>query len=201
MEDCGSQEVDIMLCGAALVLLHLWISESTRRILQQKRIRLVLFSVFTSVSSFVNCGLIPNNENMMAFKEDSVLLLLLMPLVTMGGTMFPPCLNLLLWTLERTFPREELHYLKENAGQVGFDHLLPLKSSLFLAAFGVGFTWLQLVLFCCLQWNSEAARGLDSFRKVISGHFQSIVSRYSGESVFDLSFFSPALLAVYIVMM
>ncbi|CAN6452631.1 unnamed protein product [Victoria cruziana] len=194
--------ITVQLCGAALILSYLCIGGSTRKKLQRKRIGPVLFSIFTSVSSFSNCGLIPNNENMMAFKDDSLLLLMLMPLVTMGGTMFPPCLNLLVWTPERTFPREELRFLKEKTWEVvGFDHLLPMKTSLFLAASAVGFTALQFVLFCCLQWHSEAAGGLDRFQKLVAGLFQSIASRYSGESVFDLSLLSPALLVVYIVMM
>ncbi|KAF3794603.1 Sodium transporter [Nymphaea thermarum] len=191
----------VQLCGIALILLYFCLNADARRILERKRINPVLFSVFTTVSSFASCGLIPTNENMMAFKEHSVLLIILIPLVMMGSTMFPPCVNLVVWVIKRAFPRAELNYLLEYAWELRFAHLFPLKNSLFLAASDLGFITVQFILFCFLEWNSEATEGLSAYQKVIGGLFQSVNSRHSGESAFNISLFSPALLVVYIIMM
>ncbi|CAN6452633.1 unnamed protein product [Victoria cruziana] len=191
----------VQLCGIAMILIYFFLNAGARKILERKRINPVLFSVFTTVSSFASCGLIPTNENMMAFKEHSSLLIILIPLVMMGSTMFPPCVNLVMWVIKRAFPRAELSYLLENARELRFAHLFPLKNSLFLAASDLGFITLQFILFCFLEWNSEAAAGLGAYQKVIGGIFQSVNSRHSGESAFDISLFSPALLVVYIIMM
>lgn len=53
----------VQLCGEALLLLYLCLSESTRIILERKRIGTVLFSVLALISPFTICVLISNDEN------------------------------------------------------------------------------------------------------------------------------------------
>ncbi|EEF38315.1 hypothetical protein RCOM_0422820 [Ricinus communis] len=52
----------------------------------------------------------------------------------------------------------------------------------------------QFVLFCSLEWNSEALNGLNSFQKIIGVLFQTVNSRHTGETIVDLSAISPAIL-------
>ncbi|KAK1268768.1 Sodium transporter HKT1 [Acorus gramineus] len=52
----------------------------------------MVFSVFITVSSFVNCGFVPTNENMIPFKTNPGILFLIIPLILGGNTLFPAIL-------------------------------------------------------------------------------------------------------------
>ncbi|KAA8535717.1 hypothetical protein F0562_030720 [Nyssa sinensis] len=60
---------------------------------------------------------------------------------------------------------------------------------------------IQLVVFCSLEWHSEAMDGLNSYQKFVGSLFEVANSRHTGESVVDLSILSPAVLVLFIVMM
>lgn len=187
--------------GSTLISLYILLVPSARQVLKQKGLQVQIFSVFATVSTFTNCGFIPTNENMTVFNKNSGLLLLLIPLVLFGNTLYGPCLRLVIWVLEMVTKREEFGYLLKNYGELGYDHLLSSMNCLCLAATVFGFILVQFVLFCSLEWNSEALSGLNSYQKLMGSLFQVVNSRHAGESVVDLSLLSPAILVVFIVMM
>lgn len=187
--------------GSTLISLYILLVPSARQVLKQKGLQVQIFSVFTTVTTFSNCGFIPTNENMAVFNKNSGLLLLLIPLLLFGNTLYGPCLWLVIWVLEMVTKREEFGYLLKNYGELGYDHLLSSMNCLCLAATVFGFILVQFVLFCSLEWNSEALSGLNSYQKVVGSLFQVVNSRHSGESVVDLSLLYPAILVVFIVMM
>ena len=89
----------------------------------------------------------------------------------------------------------------KNSRTLGYNHLLSDVHSIFLAMTVSGFMILQLLLFCILEWNSDSTAGLSAFQKLIGSLFQVANSRHAGESVFDLSLISPAMLVLFVLMM
>ncbi|XP_043715523.1 sodium transporter HKT1 [Telopea speciosissima] len=192
----------IHIVGSVLISMYLSYVPSARNVLENKGLHIVTFSVFTTVSTFTNCGFIPTNENMVVFSKHSGLLLLLIPQVLLGNTLYPPCLRFLIWVLGRFTNRVELNYLlMMNSNDIGYNHLLPFMHSCLLVVTVFGFIVVQFILFCCMEWNSEALMGLNSYQKLVAALFQSVNSRHTGESVVDLSVISPAILVLYVVMM
>ncbi|PKA67070.1 Sodium transporter HKT1 [Apostasia shenzhenica] len=108
------------------ILLYINCVSSVRGLLKKKQIDRLTFSIFAAISSFANCGFLPTNESMMAFRKNSGLLLLMMPLLLIGNTLFPLCLRGWLWALKKATKKEEFGYLlMENTREVDYDHLLP----------------------------------------------------------------------------
>ncbi|XP_031505693.1 sodium transporter HKT1-like [Nymphaea colorata] len=191
--------MSVNLLGSLMVFAYFKVIPSARRILNQKGLNVVTFSIFTTVSSFANCGFFPNNENMVVFREDSGLLWMVIGQILVGNTLYPVCLTLVIWALMKCFPRKEHEYLWKKGHELGYSHLFPWRSTVYLTISAVGFTVVQLIMFGFLEW--ESVSGISFYRKFVAGLFQSVNARHAGEMAFDLSVFSPALLVVYIVMM
>ncbi|KAI3967910.1 hypothetical protein MKX01_027093 [Papaver californicum] len=197
--------------GSLLVYIYMKVVPSASEVLKSKGINPLTFSVFSIISSFANCGYIPTNENMVVFRKNSGLLLLLIPQILFGNTLFPVCLRFVLWVLGRFSSRNELHYMlkitaKDSAKDeiIGFpakELLISTINSLYLVATVLGFILVQFVLFCSLEWNSEGLNGMNSYQKFIGALFQTANSRHAGENIVDLSTISPAILVVFVVMM
>ncbi|XP_022755514.1 probable cation transporter HKT7 [Durio zibethinus] len=189
--------------GIALVSLYLSLVSSAREVLKRKGLKLFTFSVFTTVSTFANCGFVPTNENMMVFSKNSLLLLILIPQVLLGNTLFPPCLRFSIWVVGKLVKKVESNskYLLENTKEIGYSHLLPRRHSSFLVVTVFGFIVVQILMFCLMEWNSEAVTGLNPSEKIVGLLFQSVNSRYAGETIIDLSIISPAILVLLVVMM
>ncbi|KAJ6758968.1 POTASSIUM TRANSPORT PROTEIN [Salix koriyanagi] len=127
--------------------------------------------VHITASTFSNCGFVPTNENMVAFKKNSGLLLILIPQILLGNT------------------------------EMGYGHLLSFSHSCLLAVTVLGFILVEFIIFCSMEWSSGALDGLNSNQKLIGALFQVVNSRHTGESVVDLSIISPAILVLFVVMM
>ncbi|KAK9099718.1 hypothetical protein Scep_023148 [Stephania cephalantha] len=191
----------VLVVGSAVVSMYIVVVSIAKEVLSNKGLEILTFSVFTTVSTFTNCGFIPTNENMIVFKNNSGLLLILIPQVLLGKTLYPSCLRLVIWVLQRFTKRKEFDYLLKNSSDIGCHHLLTGTHSVFFAATVFGFLVVQLVLFCSVEWNSGVLDGLSSYQKFMAALFQTVNSRHTGESVVDLSAISPAILVLFVVMM
>lgn len=84
-----------------MVSLYLAVISNARNVLKTKGLNLHTFWLFTTVSTFLSCGFVPTNENMMAFSKNFGLLLILIPQVLLGNTLLPSCLRFLIWVLRK----------------------------------------------------------------------------------------------------
>ncbi|KAI3945136.1 hypothetical protein MKW92_016599 [Papaver armeniacum] len=193
--------------GSILVYIYMKFVPSASKVLNSKGIDPLTFSVFSIVSSFVNCGYIPTSENMVVFRKNSGLLLLLIPQILFGNTLFPVCLRFVLWVLGRFSTKEELHYMLKITAKDEIirypakELLISAINSLYMLATVLGFVLLQFILFCSLEWDSEGLHGMSPYQKFIGALFQTVNSRHAGENIIDLSTISPAILVVFAVMM
>ncbi|KAI4346510.1 hypothetical protein L6164_007400 [Bauhinia variegata] len=191
----------VHLIGAAMVSLYLAVISSAAEVLKNKSLKQFTFSVFTVVSTFASCGFIPTNENMVVFSRNSGLLLILIPLMLLGNTLFPPCLRFLIWALRKLFKKQESEFLLKRTEEVGYKHLLPGLYSNFLVATVFGFVMVQSILLWAMDWDSEDLEGLNSYQKTVGVIFQTVNSRHTGETIMDLSTISAASLVLFVVMM
>ncbi|XP_054781819.1 sodium transporter HKT1-like [Prosopis cineraria] len=189
------------LVGSGLVSIYTSIVPSARQVLRNKGISIQTFSLFTIVSTIASCGFVPTNENMIVFKQNSGLLLLILPYVYLGNALYAPFVRFVIWVLEKVMKREEFTYILKNYKEIGYDHLLSGVHCWFLVATVFGLNLIQLVLFACMEWKSENMDGLNSYQKLIASLFQVSNARHAGESVFDLSGLSSAILVLFVVMM
>ncbi|CAI9099128.1 OLC1v1035899C1 [Oldenlandia corymbosa var. corymbosa] len=192
--------------GSTFIYMYYEIIPSAKKVLREKGLNLATFSVFTTVSTFANCGFIPTNENMMIFKKNSGLLLIMIPQILLGNTLYPACLRCFMWLLHKITKRDELKSILSNRNSsaiLGYDHLFSSLHSTCLAVTVVVFVVVQFVVFGVLEWNnsSEATSGLSAYEKVVGTLFQVVNSRHSGESVFDLSLITPAIIVLFVIMM
>ncbi|KAK3014864.1 hypothetical protein RJ639_007965 [Escallonia herrerae] len=193
--------VVVHVVGSSLIFLYISLVPSASQVLNKKGLRTLTFSIFTTISTFANCGFVPINENMVVFKKNSGLLLILIPQILMGNTLYPLCLWVLIRALKRVTKRVEFGYLLENWRELRYSHLLPTVRCFLLGATVFGFILAQWILFCSLEWKSQVTEGLNVHEKLVGSLFQVVNSRHAGEYVFDLSTVSPAILVLFVLMM
>ncbi|KAK1317968.1 putative cation transporter HKT6 [Acorus calamus] len=189
--------------GSISILVCLSVVSSVRGMLKKKgACESLFFSVFVTISSFANGGFIPLNENMAAFKNNSGLLLLIVPQILAGNVFFPPFLRLAIWASKRALGREEeSDYLLENSSEVGFHHLLSKHRSTLLAVTTGGLIVVLVIIFCWMEWDSEVLSRMDPYQKIVGGLFQSVNLRHAGESIVDISVLPAALLVLFVFVM
>ncbi|XP_019188745.1 PREDICTED: sodium transporter HKT1 [Ipomoea nil] len=193
--------VVIHVVGFTLVAMYIGFVPTAKQVLKQKGLDLTTFAVFTTVSTFSNCGFVPTNENMIVFKRNPGLLLILIPQILLGNTLYPACLRLAIWFLGKTTRRIEFRQILGSPNGLGYGHLFSGRRSGFLAATVFGLIFLQLTVFLALEWRSDAIAGLTGYEKVVGSLFVVVNSRHTGESILDLSLLAPAVLALIVVMM
>jgi Trk-type K+ transport system membrane component len=190
-----------IITGSVSILLYLIVVKQAGHMLIAKNINLVTFSVFTAVSSFGNCGFTPANENMILFRKNSFLLLLIIPQILAGNTLYPPLLRFSIWTLKKFTRKEEYAYLLQQPSIVRYKHLFSSKACIYLSFTVLGFILVQTIVFWGLEWDSEVLTGMDWYQKIVSFVFLAVNSRHAGETVIDLSKLSSAVLVLFAVMM
>jgi Trk-type K+ transport system membrane component len=193
--------VILHIIGLFGVSLYLTMIPSVKQVLKNKGLKMSTFSIFIIVSTFANCGFVPTNENMIVFRKNSGLLLILIPQLLVGNTIYPPCLRFCIWVLGKFYKKKECNYLLKNSEEVGYKHLLNGKHSVFLVGTVFGFVVVQFTLFCVMDWNSKGLKELNYYEKMIGVLFQSINSRHAGETILDLSILSQAVLLLFVFMM
>nr|ABK41857.1 putative sodium transporter HKT7-A2 [Triticum monococcum] len=192
--------VHVLGAGAiAAYILHA--SPAARRTLRDKALNVWTFAVFTTVSTFSNCGFMPTNENMAVFQRDTGLQLLLVPQVLVGNTLFAPLLAACVRAAAAATRRVELkETLKQGRELTGYSHLLPARRCGMLAATVAGFLAVQVAMLCGMEW-SGALRGMSAWEKVSNAVFLAVNSRHAGESTLDISTLAPAILVLFVLMM
>ncbi|GJM90342.1 hypothetical protein PR202_ga06613 [Eleusine coracana subsp. coracana] len=188
--------------GSSLsIYLYLILVPDAQGVLKRKGIGFVIFSVFTGISSVANCGFTPVNENMIIFQKNTILLLLIIPQVLAGNTLFAPCLRFMLWSFKKITRKEEYNFILEHSETIGYKHVMSSRECAYLMTTVIGFITMQTILFCSLEWSSEALQEMDSYQKIVGALFQSVNARHAGESIIDLSSLSAVVLVLYTVMM
>ncbi|KAL8255042.1 hypothetical protein R6Q59_033263 [Mikania micrantha] len=193
--------VCVQFLGVVSVLTYLNVISSAKTILKHKGLHFLTFSIFTVVSTFTNCGYVPTNENMLIFRKNSGLLLILIVPSLLGNTLFPPALRFLIWITGRFVKKSEARYLLNNSKQIGYHHLRSYQHSLFLLITVLVFIMVQFVLFSTMDWGLESLKGLNVYQKIVGILFQTVNSRHTGELVVDLSTVSGAVMVLFVLMM
>lgn len=192
----------VIITGSVSILLYLIVVKEAGHLLIAKGINLVTFSVFTAVSSFGNCGFTPANENMMLFQKNVFLLLIIIPQILAGNTLYPPFLRFSIWVLKKFTRKEEFYgYILRHPDKVRYKHLFSSKACIYLSMTVLGFVLVQAMVLCCLEWDSEVMKGMNWCQKIVASIFLSVNSRHAGESVVDLSKLSSAVLVLFVFMM
>ncbi|XP_071725445.1 cation transporter HKT1;3-like [Rutidosis leptorrhynchoides] len=191
----------VQILGVVSVLVYLNVISSAKNVLKQKGLNTFTFSIFTIVSTFASCGFVPTNENMIVFSKNSGLLLLLIPQILLGNTLYPSALRFSIWTLEKLKKKPETSYLLNNNKAIKFHHFLSHLHSSFLVVTVFVFILVQFILFSSMEWNSNSLSGLNNYQKFIGVLFQTINTRHTGETIVDLSAIAAASMVLIVVMM
>ncbi|KAL4564438.1 hypothetical protein LXL04_028502 [Taraxacum kok-saghyz] len=190
------------LLGFILIPIYLSIFPNINNLLKSKRLSPFTFVVFTTVSSFTNCGFIPVNENMIVFKKNSGLLLILIPQILFGYTLYPPCLRFCIWFAGKFVKKAEAKYLLETPSQeICYFHWLSARHSTFLTLTVFGFLLIQFAMFYSMEWNSEGLSELDNYERIIGVLFVIVNTRYAGETILDLWNIAPAIWVLFVFLM
>ncbi|PWA91132.1 cation transporter HKT6 [Artemisia annua] len=191
----------VQVLGVASVFVYMNVISSAKNVLKQKGIETFTFSLFTIVSTFASCGFVPTNENMMVFRKNSGLLLLLIPQILLGNTLYPSALRFSIWAIGKFTKKAETSYLLNNTKEIRFHHFLSHKHSSFLVVTVFVFIIIQFILFSSLEWSSDPLSGMNNYEKFIGAMFQTINTRHTGETIADLSTIAAASLVLIVVMM
>ena len=191
----------VHVVGAVAVAAYMRAAPGALRTLRRKALDVWTFAVFTTVSTFSSCGYMPTNENMIVFRRDVPLQLLLAPQALVGNTLFPPLLAACVWAAAGATGREDLaEVARKGREATGYYHLLPARRCWMLAGTVVGFIAVQAALVCAMEWGS-ALQGLSAGEKVSNALFLAVNSRHTGEATLDLSTLAPAVLVLFVLMM
>nr|GEU30161.1 sodium transporter HKT1-like [Tanacetum cinerariifolium] len=193
--------VFVQFLGVVSVLIYINVISSSKMILMRKGLHTLTFSIFTIVSTFANCGFVPTNENMLPFRKNAGLLLILIPQVLLGNTLYPPALRFSIWAIGKFTKKRETVYLLENSRVLGYHQLLPSLHSSLLTITVLGFIMVQFILFSSMEWSSGSLSDMNVYQKRVGILFQTVNTRHTGESIVDLSTISAAVLVLFVVMM
>ncbi|RCV35306.1 hypothetical protein SETIT_7G230400v2 [Setaria italica] len=190
-----------IICSCLVITIYIWTDSEAKYLLKSKNIKIWTFSIFTAVSSFVNCGFTPVNDNMAIFRKNRGILLLVIPQIPAGNTLFTPLLRLSIWALGRISRREEYTYILQYPVETGYMHMQQKKNVINLVLAAVGIILLQVMFLCYFGWDSKPMEGLKWFQKLVCTLFQSVNRRHAGETVIDISNLPPAILVLFALFM
>ncbi|MBA0872803.1 hypothetical protein Goshw_021025 [Gossypium schwendimanii] len=193
----------VNILGSAMVFLYISFVSSARSTLKSKGLNLFTFSIFTTISSFTNCGFIPTNENMVVFNKNSGLLLVIIAVALLGNPLFPMCLRFSIWVVGKCVNKvgDYCDYLLKNTREIGFPHLFTTRRSCCVVGTALVFVVVQAVLFFAMEWNSASLKELNPFERTIGVLFQSVNTSQAGETIVNLPAMSTVILVVITIIM
>lgn len=137
-----------VMCSSVVIISYFWLNSDARQVLQSKEIKVCTFAIFTAVSSFANCGFTPLNSNMQAFTKNSVLLLLVIPQILAGNTLFSPLLRLSVWALGKISGKQECTHILLYPEETGYKHLPTQRNCVYIFLTVTGLILLQVTCVC-----------------------------------------------------
>ncbi|GLJ12270.1 hypothetical protein SUGI_0187860 [Cryptomeria japonica] len=194
----------VQLVGIISVIIYLKTNPDSQKPLRERGINSTLFSVFTTISSFANCGYVQVNEGLVPFQQSPGLLWLLVIQMGLGNTMFWPSVRLLTWGLSRLrmfttgAHSRALQYILKNPQK-----FLPFgfKQTMWIVVVEWGLNIVQLGCLSALQWNTDVFQGLTWTQKFSTGVFQTFSSRTTGINVVNMVDLSPTIIFIYAFIM
>ncbi|WVZ87042.1 LOW QUALITY PROTEIN: hypothetical protein U9M48_033741 [Paspalum notatum var. saurae] len=190
-----------IVCSSLVIIIFIWTSSDVKHLLKSKNIKTWTFSIFTAVSSFVNCGFTPINDNMAIFRKNSGLLLLVIPQILAGNTLFTPLLRLSIWTFGKISRKKESAHIFHCLEETGYMHMEQYKNVVNQVLTTMGIILLQVMFLCYFGWDSKPLEELNWFQKLVCTLFQSVNTRHAGETIIDISNLSPPILVIFALFM
>ncbi|KAJ3693470.1 hypothetical protein LUZ60_008950 [Juncus effusus] len=191
----------VIISSSAIIFLYICLKSDLRSIIQGRDINIFTLSIFTGISSFLNCGFTPLNDNMSIFSKNPILLLFIIPQILAGNTLYPLFLRFTIWVLKNFTKREEFEFMLKNPKKIGYKHLLSKEESVYMGLTSLGFLAVQMVMFCSLEWNLGDFESLNLIQKSVAFLFQIVNSRHAGESLVGFSSLQPSILVLFMIMM
>uniref|UniRef100_A0A0A9DU11 Uncharacterized protein n=1 Tax=Arundo donax TaxID=35708 RepID=A0A0A9DU11_ARUDO len=109
---------------------------------------------------------------MQAFRKNSILLLLVIPQILAGNTLFSPLLRLSVWALGKVIGKQEYAHILRHPEENGYEHLHSQRNSVCIVLTVTGLILLQVIFFCTFEWGSKAFEGMNGFQKLVGALFQ-----------------------------
>uniref|UniRef100_K3YCU7 Uncharacterized protein n=1 Tax=Setaria italica TaxID=4555 RepID=K3YCU7_SETIT len=140
-----------VMSSSVVIISYFWLNSDARQVLQSKEIKVCTFAIFIAVSSFANCGFTPLNSNMQAFTKNYILLLLVIPQILAGNTLFSPLLRLSVWALGKISGKQECAHILRYPEETGYKHLPTQRNSVYIFLTVIGLILLQVICVCSLE--------------------------------------------------
>eukprot|EP00252_Welwitschia_mirabilis_P005978 TRINITY_DN16597_c0_g2_i1.p1 TRINITY_DN16597_c0_g2~~TRINITY_DN16597_c0_g2_i1.p1 ORF type:complete len:606 (-),score=35.96 TRINITY_DN16597_c0_g2_i1:213-2030(-) len=196
--------VTVQLVGILLISLYYSFSGHNKQVLKRAGLNIPIFTVFTVVSSFANCGFTPLNDNMMSFRKDPLTLFVIGVVILLGNKLYAPALWALVWISRRLSRDKKKQKMQENILNKGwkiYEHIFPGRLSFWLVISNMGMLAGGSIALCLMQWREEIFEGLEGQHKVAVSLFQSLSVRHAGENVVNPGLIHPAVVLLYIILM
>ncbi|CAM6092952.1 unnamed protein product [Calypogeia fissa] len=191
------------LAGIGLNLIFFSFSKYSLNLLRERNLNTFFFCLFTVFAAFTNSGIPANDDNLVPFQRENVLLLLYTSISLMGNLLYPAFLRLIISVFYHlaSESRKPVYGYLLNHPRRCFTHLFPHKQTVWLGITVIGFTVFQLIFFCALDWNEEALKGLTPVDKVVDGIYQSVSARTAGGDVVNIAQLATGMLVLFVFMM
>eukprot|EP00252_Welwitschia_mirabilis_P005980 TRINITY_DN16597_c0_g2_i3.p1 TRINITY_DN16597_c0_g2~~TRINITY_DN16597_c0_g2_i3.p1 ORF type:complete len:573 (-),score=25.41 TRINITY_DN16597_c0_g2_i3:211-1848(-) len=196
--------VAVQLAGILLITFSYCFSDHNKQVLKRAGLNIPIFTVFTVVSSFANCGFTPLNDNMMSFRKDRLTLFIIGVVILLGNKLYAPALWALVWMftrLSRDEKKQKTHENILNNGWKTYEHIFPGRLSFWLVVSNMAMLTGGSIVLCLMQWHEDIFEGLDVQHKVAVSLFQSLSVRHAGENVVNPGLIHPAVVLLYIILM
>ena len=127
----------------------------------------IWYGIFHSISAFNNAGFSLFTDNMIGYKDDTIVLVTICFLIILGGLGY--------------FVIIELHENKKFAKRITIHTRIVIIGTVVLILFG-------MIIFLSIEWNNQKTFGeFDTYTKILNSFFLSVNFRTAGFNSMDLS--------------